>query len=115
MDGGGSKGFSLLEVMVALGILSIGLLALASLFSSSQRVLSASNKETLAAKLAQDKMEELRAIQPRQIALDQDEPMGMKREWSITQGTSTRLWIITVKVFPTKDQDPLVLKGMAFN
>jgi len=114
----GDKGFSLLEVMVALGILSIGLLALASLFSSSQRVLSTSNQETLATKLAQDKMEELRTIRPHEIKLEKDEPMGMTREWSIAQnGTSTsRLWIITVKVFPTEDQNqPIVLESMAFD
>ncbi len=58
-----SKGFSLIEVLVALIVISVGLLALASLqgelfFSSSD-----SKSRSEAATIAQDRIEELRALQ----------------------------------------------------
>jgi len=112
-----NKGFSLLEVMVALGILSIGLLAMASLFSTSQRVLSISNRDTLAATLAQNKMEALRAIRPFPVDAE-DTVEGMTRTWSIvapSDAKNPRLWAITVKVFPTEDKAQAIeLKSTIF-
>jgi type IV pilus modification protein PilV len=115
MAGGkGTDGFSLLEVMIALGILSIGLLALASLFSSTQRTLSIGNKETIATRLAHDKMEELRATRPALIE-SADTAEGMTRRWSIAQNKDNpMLWIITVEVVPLEDQGSIVLQSMVF-
>ena len=110
------KGFSLLEVMVALGILSIGLLAMASLFSTSQRVLSSSHKETLATHLAQNKMEELRGMRPFEVAAT-DTVEGMTRAWSVAKSTThDRMWMITVEVSSPENKDQLViLKSMVFD
>lgn len=53
------KGFTLLEVLVALVILSVGLLGMASLTASVVRTNSFSDDFTTATALAQDKLEEL--------------------------------------------------------
>jgi type IV pilus assembly protein PilV len=55
-----SKGFSLIEVLITLVILSISLLALASLMAMTTRNNSFGSHVTEAATFAQDKLEELR-------------------------------------------------------
>ena len=57
-----SKGFSLIEVLVALVILSFSLLALAGLMVTTTKNNASGNHVTEAATFAQDKLEELRAI-----------------------------------------------------
>ena len=57
-----SKGFTLLEVLVALIILSFALLALAGLMVTTTKNNASGNHVTEAATFAQDKLEELRAV-----------------------------------------------------
>ncbi|MBM4348625.1 MAG: prepilin-type N-terminal cleavage/methylation domain-containing protein [Deltaproteobacteria bacterium] len=57
-----SNGFTLIEVLISLVILAISLLALAGLMTTSTRNTAAGGRLTEAATLAQDKLEELRAI-----------------------------------------------------
>ncbi len=59
-----SQGFSLIEVMIALVILSISLLALAGLMVQSTRNSSWGSHLTEAATLAQDRLERFRAVRP---------------------------------------------------
>lgn len=56
-----SKGFTLIEVLIALIILAISLLALAGLMTTTTKNNSVGGRITEAATLAQDKLEELRA------------------------------------------------------
>ncbi len=57
-----SKGFSLIEILIALVILSIALLGLAGLTAQNTRNNSFGGRMTEAATFAQDKLEEFRAI-----------------------------------------------------
>jgi len=72
------KGFSLIEVLVALVILSISLLALAGLMVQTTTSNSFGGHMTEAATFAQDKLEELKALRPKAP------PKG-----DIPEGTST--------------------------
>ena len=58
----GAGGFSLLEVLVALGILTVGVGALAQLATISMRANANAAATTAAAMLARDKIEQLRAL-----------------------------------------------------
>jgi len=57
-----SKGFTLLEMLIAMTILSVALLGLAQMMLLSIRGTSFGNKVTEATTFAQDKMEELRTV-----------------------------------------------------
>ena len=55
-------GFSLMEVLIAMGVMAIGLVALAQLFAISTTANHASKTTTFATMLAQQKMEQLRGL-----------------------------------------------------
>jgi type IV pilus modification protein PilV len=87
-----SKGFSLIEVLVALVILSISLLALAGLMVQSTKNSSWGSHLTEAATLAQDVLERLRAVRPQT-----DIPEGVNND-QVTGAsgvTYTRTWTVT--------------------
>jgi len=93
-----SKGFSLVEVLVALVILSISLLALAGLMIQSTKNSSWGSHITEAATLAQDRLEALRAVRPQ---TDIDE--GVNTDW-ITGASGivyTRTWTVTTNATST--------------
>ena len=58
--GKNSRGFTLTEVLIAVVVLSVGLLGMFAMTITTIRSISFSNKHTTAATLAQDKMEDIR-------------------------------------------------------
>tara|TARA_B100000315_G_scaffold141720_1_gene130780 strand:+ start:2363 stop:2854 length:492 start_codon:yes stop_codon:yes gene_type:complete len=85
------KGFTLLEVLIALTILSVGLLGLASITASVIRTNSFSDDFTTTTALAQDKLEELvnttfGGLTNGNDTVDADGNVGSKysRSWTIT-------------------------------
>ena len=92
-----SKGFSLIEVMIALFILAIALLALAGLMVTTTKNNSFGGHMTEAATFAQDKLEQLRATPFGMIALnttETDNPVGS------TGITYTRSWVAVPNIPP---------------
>ena len=89
------RGFTLVEIMVATVILSIGLLASASMQLSAVRVNSSANGMTAATNLAQSSLEELMARQYTQAFTDPDligdEAVGGTLE-PFTDSNSNGLW-----------------------
>lgn len=79
------RGFTLLEVLIAIFILALGLLAVATMQISAVRGNRLGNEVTRATYLAQDKLEELK--NSTDIA---SEPDG-----SDQQGIFNRIWVIT--------------------
>jgi len=66
------RGFTLVEIMIAIVVLSIGLLASASMQLSAVHVNSSANGVTAATNLAQSRLEELMALQYTQAFTDPD-------------------------------------------
>ncbi len=89
------RGFTLVEIMVATVILSIGLLASASMQLSAVHVNSSANGMTAATNMAQSRLEELMALQYTQAFTDPDligdEAVGGTLE-SFTDSNSNGLW-----------------------
>ena len=97
------KGFTLIEVLVALIILSFSLLALAGLMVTTTKNNSFGNHMTEAATFAQDKLEELRAIKWENLSdgnyTDQQDVLTgitYTRNWNVT--TNGSLKTITINV-----------------
>lgn len=84
-----SKGFSLVEVVIALFILAICLLALAGLMATTTRNSSMGGHMTEAATFAQDKLEQLRVSPWAGVATGNDTVQ------SSTGITYTRTWTVT--------------------
>jgi len=88
----GSKGFTLIEILVALVILSICLLGLAGMMAKTTRNNSWGGHLTEAATLAQDKLEQLRATPFGMILLNQTITDPVKPVGS-TGIAYTRSWV----------------------
>ena len=96
-----SKGFSLIEILIALVILSITFLALAGLMVQSTKNNSFGGRMTEAATFAQDKLEELRATSWVALTPGSDRKMGSNgidyaRTWNI--GTNDNIKTITINI-----------------
>ena len=100
-----SQGFSLLEVLVALIILSVSLLALAGLMITTTRNNSFGSHMTEAATLAQDKLEQLRAVRweaiPEGASTDPAPQIGSTgisyvRNWTVVANGVLKTITITV-------------------
>ena len=95
-----SKGFSLIEVLIALVVLAVGLLSVGQLMLTSLTTTAYGNQYTQATALAQAKMEEFRASRP-VAGTGSDQVMGVNgtrymRTWSIVANGEMRF--ITVAV-----------------
>ena len=104
------KGYTLLEVLVALVIASVGLLGLAQLQVVATRSNSFSNQITLGITLGQDLLEALRNLDYEDAELadgdhvDSENPiqphgdLGFNRRWRVTEDAANHLKTITVTV-----------------
>ena len=95
-----SQGFSLIEVLVALVVLSVGLLSVGGLMMTSIKTNAYGNHFTQATALAQAKMEEFRSIRPL-AGEGSDQVMSVNgvryaRNWSIVSNGEMRFITVTV-------------------
>ena len=97
------NGFSLIEILIALVILSISLLALAGLMVTTTKNTSFGSHMTEAATFAQDKLEELRAIRWQDIpeGASNDVKTGSTgidygRNWSVTTSGVLKTIVVTI-------------------
>lgn len=90
-----SKGFSLIEVLIALVILSISLLALAGLMTTTTKNNAFGGNLTEAATLAQDRLEELRVTGWDNIVNGNDtnpiRGLNYNRAWTVVLGPNSPL------------------------
>lgn len=113
-----SKGFTLIEILIALIILSISLLALAGLMAQTTRNNSFGGRITEAATFAQDKLEELRAVSWAAITPGTDRKTGSAigtdyaRNWTVDSNaavpplTEPTLKTITITVYWNDKKNP---------
>jgi len=123
------RGFTLVEVMIALGILSFGVLAVASMQSSALLGTSRSNSVTIASNIATDRMERLMAISYDNLAVlgngdntyfsdAQELPLNMKDQditWNVTPGPVASSLRITVSVQPRDMRNKITFTSLRIN
>ena len=97
-----SKGFSLIEMLIALVILAISLLALAGLMATTTRNNAFGGHMTEAATFAQDKLEELKAIPWANIVGGTDTKSGS------TGITYARTWNVSTLLNPVPPPNDLL-------
>ncbi len=95
-----SRGFSLIEVLISLVVLSVGLLSVGQLMLTSVTTTAYGNHYTQATALAQAKMEEFRASRP-VAGAGSDQVMGVNgtrytRTWSIVANGEIRFITVIV-------------------
>jgi len=109
------RGFTLVEVLVATVILTVGLVAMAELMAITLRMQMLGKNETAAIRLVQSKIDELVAVTftsatvavggslTSDVATYNDSPVsGFKRRWQIAAiAGETRVRTLTVTVIPT--------------
>ena len=91
-----NSGFSLIEVLIALAIFSVGILAVGSMQLSTHKNNTAGNKTTEATMLARQKIEELRAIQDLDDIGSGNDTVGIySREWDRgpISGITRPIWV----------------------
>jgi prepilin-type N-terminal cleavage/methylation domain-containing protein len=98
-----SKGFTIIEVLISLVILSISLLALAGLMVTTTRNNSFGGNMTEAATFAQDRLENFRAMKWQAIApgADSDVKTGSTgvnyaRNWNVVQNGNLKTISVTI-------------------
>jgi prepilin-type N-terminal cleavage/methylation domain-containing protein len=96
-----SNGFTLIEMLIALVILSVAFLALAGLMAQTTRNNSFGGHITEAATFAQDKLEELRAISWLTIVPGSDKKMGSNgtnydRIWRVASNGNVKTITVTI-------------------
>ncbi len=113
----GNNGFSVVEVMVALFILSVGILACAGLFGTGLAALQVGNQRTMAGQFAKNKMTSLVLLNPTLVTGGHDDPVsGMKREWSVTCDNTCAIRTVSVTMTWGAEGQPktLLLKRFVF-
>ena len=96
-----SKGFTMIEILIALVILSIAFLALAGLMVQTTKNNSFGGRMTEAATFAQDKLEELKAVSWITITPGSDRKMGANgmdygRTWNVTTNGNLKTIAVTI-------------------
>ena len=105
-------GFTILEVMIAISILAIGLLAVFSTQTRCIRANNNANRLTEGITLAQDKMEELLALPYHDVDATGSpvtDPGGYTISWAVTDYPDDHYKLITVTVSRWDIRQPLVL------
>jgi prepilin-type N-terminal cleavage/methylation domain-containing protein len=97
----GKGGFTILEVMVAISILAVGLMAIFTAQSRSIRGNTDANRQTEAMTFAQDRMEELLALPYEDLdgtGSPVTAPGGYEVAWTVTEYASENYKLIEVEV-----------------
>lgn len=108
----GRRGFSVVELMVALVVLGLGILGLANLFPLGGRMQMRDRMRTSAADLAQQKMEQLRLLPWSDANLDVGTHPTISGETLSLQdeGTYQRFWIVTQGTGTFSDMKQVVVR-----
>lgn len=91
----GRAGFTLVELVVAIVILSVGLLGLASTAAVVTRQMGGGAQQTIAANLATARFESLRAGGCTALAGGTQKTRGLTEVWTVSTSTSNRARIVT--------------------
>lgn len=91
------RGFTLVELVTALVLLSIGALALASLSAVVMRNVAGAAQQTIAATIAQSRFEQLRGLSCTSLESGEANTRGMDESWKVIPETRSVTVVLTVQ------------------
>ncbi|HEX8849795.1 MAG TPA: prepilin-type N-terminal cleavage/methylation domain-containing protein [Gemmatimonadaceae bacterium] len=80
-------GFTLVELMVAMMVFSIGVLGLAATTATVARLMGSASRQTMAAAVAQSRIEKLRATSCASLASGSETVRGISSTWTVIVAT----------------------------
>ena len=90
------RGFTLIELMVAIVIMVTGVLGLAGTAAMVSRMVGGAGQQTVAASVASSRFEMLRSVPCSQIVSGTATTRNMNEKWNATQDpTNGSLWVVT--------------------
>lgn len=101
------RGMTLVELMVAIMVLSIGLMSLASISSSVARQLAGSNQQTVAAMVVQSRFDSLASVAPCRSIV----PNGGSKSGTATTRGVTERWAIRDLANVIQISDSVTFRG----
>lgn len=87
------RGFTLVELMVAIVIMAVGVLGLAGTAALVSRLSGGAAQETLAADVASSRFEKMRSLSCASIASGSDTTRGMQESWGDSTVTKNIRWV----------------------
>ena len=89
-------GFSLIELLVSISMLSVGALALASLSAVVMRNITGAAQQTIAATIAQSRFEQLRGLPCTKLESGSADTRGMDESWKVIPETRSVTVVLTI-------------------
>ena len=87
LGGGRRAGFTLVELLVAMMMFAVGMLALASTAASVTRMMGGAKRQTIAATVAQSRLERIRSSKCATLTSGADTVRGVISTWTVTAVT----------------------------
>lgn len=94
-------GFTLVELLVAMMVFAVGMLGLAATAASVTRLMGGASRQTIAANIAQSRLEKLRASPCSTLANGADTVRGVVSAWTV-QPVTRGVNITETVIFPTQ-------------
>ena len=91
------RGMTIVELLIAIIILSVGILALASSAAGTSRMIGAGGQQMVAAQLAQSRIEQLRATACTSAASGSETNRGVYTQWTVATATRARTLTVLVR------------------
>ncbi|HEX5437279.1 MAG TPA: prepilin-type N-terminal cleavage/methylation domain-containing protein [Gemmatimonadaceae bacterium] len=106
-----TAGFTLVELMVAIMVMTVGILGLASSAALVTRMMSGGSRQTIAASVVQRRFEQLRNLQCSLLASGDTTTRGVQETWTVTREGANLALVVDTLRFQGMTGEPTSVQG----